>query len=173
MRDDELDKLIDQALADYTEPQFPVGLEQRVLNRVSAATLRRRFDFPKWAFAVPLLAALVVTAGIVWRYRQPVPQPPTAVGMRPKAVPPANWAAKPQIAAPVKPALRRKHQSQPKQPTFPAPAPMTAEERALVAFIQTAPQQAHQVLSEMARSGMEPIGFEEIRIQPLENTSFE
>ena len=62
----------------------------------------------------------------------------------------------------------RKRKILPRLPQFPAPAPMTNEERALLAFVARAPKQAQEALIDAQQQSVEPIRIEEIKIQPLE-----
>jgi hypothetical protein len=57
----------------------------------------------------------------------------------------------------------------PKREQFPTPTPITAEERALLAFVAHSPKQA-EVLWEDAKSRTtEPLEIKEIHIEPLQN----
>lgn len=55
----------------------------------------------------------------------------------------------------------------PKREQFPTPTPLTAEERALLAFVEQSPRQAEKVLADTRRRSEEPIRIEEIHIEPL------
>jgi hypothetical protein len=61
-----------------------------------------------------------------------------------------------------------KRQALPRLPQFPAPAPVTNEERALLAFVTRAPKEAQEALIDAPQLDVEPIRIEEIKIQPLQ-----
>jgi hypothetical protein len=56
----------------------------------------------------------------------------------------------------------------PRLPQFPAPAPVSDEERALLAFVTRAPKEAQEALIDAQQHSAEPIRIEEIKIQPLQ-----
>jgi hypothetical protein len=55
-----------------------------------------------------------------------------------------------------------------KQAEFPIRTPLTQQERALVAFVRSAPNDALQAFGEMPQTKIEPLRIEEIRLQPLQ-----
>ena len=173
MKNDDLDKLLDAALADYAAPDLPAGLEQRVLNRVRASQTKRKFAIPRWAFAVPALAAVVLAVAVVWIYQHPTPELPVIAWSRPEVVPPRNWASKPQPRATLKQSRKPQPGALPKQPVFPAPMPLSDEERALFTLVRQSPEQVQETLSEVAQRGVEPIKVSEINIRPLEGDSLQ
>jgi hypothetical protein len=61
-----------------------------------------------------------------------------------------------------------KRKALPRLPQFPAPAPVTNEERALLAFVTRAPKEAQAALIDWQQQSLEPIQIEEIKIQPLQ-----
>jgi hypothetical protein len=60
----------------------------------------------------------------------------------------------------------------PKLEQFPAPTPMTAEERALLAFVEQHPAEARQVFADLQKSD-EPIEIQPIQIPPLQSDGAE
>lgn len=149
---DDLDRLIDRALARYSAAEPLAGLEQRVLDRVRLAESGRRRRW-RWALvlAVPALAAslLVVLA--------PKPKPPIAVAKI--EAPPAPVIVLPAPPAPRRVAKTRRAAPKPELPKrnlFPTLSPLTGEERLLVQLAQANPQLL------LAK----PVG--EIEIKPIE-----
>jgi hypothetical protein len=67
---DELDRLLDEALASYSSEEPRPGLERRVLKRVRAERAPRRFGWWRWAVAVPVLASLLALA-VTHRVKSP------------------------------------------------------------------------------------------------------
>ncbi len=158
---DKIESLLDDALANYSRQEPRPGLEGRVLERVRAETARR-VAFPRWGWAIPA-AACLLWAGVLW----------TRHTARPVQIAVTHVAAVP-VAAPLQPVIRavvnhpkRKRKVLAKLAQFPAPAAVTNEERALLAFVAHAPKEAQESLIEAQQHGLEPIRIEEIKIQPL------
>lgn len=182
---DELDNLIDRALPGYASAEPLHGLEDRVLKRVQAAGAARRGQWSRWlAFAIPAAIALLI-AGIAlrmdWRGQEPVtttqvesppepwplapePQQSPVQPARPPAPTPA-MATKPPPPAPPPPL--------PKEERFPAPTPLTSEERVLIAWARQSPIEAAQVFGELQNRGIEPIEVQPIEIPPLQSDGAE
>ncbi len=160
---DELDRLIDGALAGYSDAEALAGLEERVLNRVRAARARRRRWFA-WA-AVAAVAASVVVVGIVVRVerRLSVPKPAEVVKVAPA---PASSAVMRPVERVRHVARRRQPGVLPKLEQFPTPTPLTAEERALLALARQDPEELGK-FAEMERQSDAPIEVQPIRIAPL------
>lgn len=137
MRDD-LDKLIDGALGEYSSAEPLAGLEQRVLNRARAERLSRQRRW--WWTAVALAASAVAVVVVVAPHRR-VP-PPVAVVAPPPQVEPASAAVAP-VAAPRRAAAVRRMRGPrvlPKRNLFPTPSPLSPEERLLVQLAESRPQ---------------------------------
>ncbi len=120
---DNLDRLLDEALA--APPEDP-GLAPRVLARLEAAP-RRSW----WIWAVPAAAtaAAVVFAMAVWPDPPLLPPAPHVDVAVLRTIPFGPARPAPAVAAQV----RRVPQSA----TFPAPSPLSAEERALLRLTAT------------------------------------
>jgi hypothetical protein len=134
---DELDRLIDGALADYSAAEPLAGLEQRVLDRVRDAQRSRR---RRWrgmlAVAAPAVAAIL--AVVVSRR----PETPPIAALPPSPAPPAVAMAPPPapvgIATPRR--IAPKPRPLPKRDVFPTPSPLTREERLLVQLAESRPE---------------------------------
>jgi hypothetical protein len=169
---DPLAHLLDDALATYANQNPRPGLEQRVLNRIRAEGAPR---VPLLRWALPVAAMGCLLAGIaVWNHRAPAPAP--SERRTEASPPPANVAttepAKLLRRQPKK-LLRRQpenvHRARvPKEPEFPIRTPLTHQERALVAFVRSAPNQALQVFGETPPTKTEPLRIEEIQLEPLQ-----
>lgn len=156
---DELDKLIDAALAGYSTAEPLEGLEGRIVRRVRAAEADRKRR-PAWGVAIPAMAAAML---LVWALRPPKPAVPAAEVVK---QPPARVeiAPAPKIVA-VAPRVRqrtvRARKELPKRNVFPASAPLTTEERLLVQLARSHPEAlAGQVSGE--------IEIKPIEIAPLQ-----
>ncbi|MEO7144304.1 MAG: hypothetical protein ABI165_12475 [Bryobacteraceae bacterium] len=165
---DEIDNLIDGALAGYSGAEPGAGLEQRVLNRIRAeAPVSRKHGWPRWALVVPALASLLIVAIVPRIERAPAPKSAAVVRMPAIDRSPARAAVAP---APV-PRRSTKHRAKglPKEEYFPAPVPITAEERTLLTFVQRHPKEAEQVFSDLEKRDDSPIEIRPIQIPPLQS----
>jgi len=161
---DKIESLLDDALASYSRQEPRPGLPRRVLDRIHADTAPG-LAFPRWTWAVPL-AACLLWAGIFW----------TRHGVTPERVQvtQVSQVAAARETAPARPASprivdhRHKRKVLPRLPQFPAPAPVTNDERALLAFVTRAPKEAQAALIDAQQLSVEPIRIEEIKIQPLQ-----
>jgi len=155
MRSDDLDAM-DRALAQYSNVEPLAGIEQRVLNRVRAYGAVRRSGLARWALAVAFAAAAVLTTTAVLSHH---PSAKSGAGSQPAAASQAALAA-PKPAAPAEFTKRPGHYGR-------RPAPLSREERALLALVARAPDQARDALLDLQRRGTEPLRIEEIGIEPL------
>jgi hypothetical protein len=158
---DNIESLLDDALASYARPGPRPGLERRILDRIHADT-GPRWAFPRWVWAIPAAVGLL-WAGVLWnRHVAPPARVPVAHVAAARAVPPSRQET-PRI-------VHRPHSRRvlPRLPQFPAPVPVTNEERALLAFVTHAPKEAQESLIEAEQQSVEPIRIEEIKIQPLQ-----
>lgn len=176
---DELDQLIDSALAGYAEPR--PGLEKRVLARVSGQMTRsprRRWILA--AVAAPAIAALILFGYLV--QRTPRSQPGQrayvpAVTSEPAVVttptpPNAQRPASPERIRHTGHVVNRASNpsvSRPKLDIFPTPQPLTADEQALALFAAQAPEPQRKAFIEAQQQADAPIHIAAIRIQPLES----
>ena len=166
MRNDEpdaldraLDNALDNALAQYSSEDPLAGLEQRVLNRVRAEGAARRFRFGRWVLAVGVaVVAGMITTAVLWK--RPLPHGPST-----------GQARRPVLPTPAGLGKRARQTSRlvrlPRRAEFPTPAPVSSEERALLALVARAPDQAREALLDLQRRSTEPIQVAEIRIEPL------
>jgi hypothetical protein len=170
---DELDDLIDGVLPGYSSAEPMEGLEDRVLHRVQAAdTARRSPWYCRLGFAIPALAA-VLFAGLALRMGWN-PQSRATITTQEVAVfePPSLTPLQPSLAPTtrvVKPEPKDPARSLPKEEQFPTPTPITAEERALVAWVGRAPMEAEQAFADLRKRSAEPIKIEPIEIPPLQS----
>lgn len=164
---DPLESRLDAALREYSSQEPRAGLEQRVLRRVFSAGPAPRSVFRRWVFVIPALACLLFVGGIFWPRRVPKTRTPEIAQAVVKT--PAPLPFSPGKSEPARRPVRRRHPRYPRQERFPAPAPVTAEERALLAFVRRSPEEARQVLAESRLQSVEPIRIEKIEIQPLPN----
>lgn len=157
---DHLDDLIDQGLSIYSAQQPRTGIERRVLEHVrqaNAAPRRSRI----WWFAIPALAAMVLLM-VVNRENRPSPRPDVVAQAPAPRQPEVQPEPLRKAQSPVrKPRAIARRTRLPKQDEFPAPAPLSQEERALMALLNEHPE----VFVEFARTG--PITIDELEIEEL------
>jgi len=155
MRNVELDRILDEALARYSSTEPLAGLEQRVMNRVHterAAPRIGRFRFGRWAPAVGVALVAAVVVGVWWE--KPIPPP--------RLVAQASWPV-PQPAQTRTQAVGfRKKSQQVRRPIL-----LSREERALLALVARAPDQAREAFLDLQRQSAEPIQIAKIRIEPI------
>ena len=162
---DPLDRLLDDALAAYVNQEPRPGLERRVLNRVRAEGARPRFAFLGWASPAAVLGCLL--AVVLWNNRATVPAAPemARAGVSPTpVVDAATESGKPLRRQPG----NTRRASVPKQAEFPVPTPLTRQERALVAFVSSAPDEALQTFGQPRPPEIEPLWIDEIELPPLQ-----
>lgn len=164
-RRDGLDDALDRALASYGEAPERDGLERRVLAKVNERATRRH---PVRGFAIAAIGA--AAAAVCWLLWPEMPK--TAVHPKPAVTALSMRTIPPRDAAVVLPrAAKRRHipkkPVEPKLAQFPAPSPMSGEERALVRLATGDPK---NIPRELMHSGdpIEPLRIEAIEIKPLE-----
>jgi hypothetical protein len=192
MRDnDELDAMLDSALASYAEPGPDAGLEKRILARVSneAATNARRRWLP-WAFAIPVAACVVVLAlfasGLLARHSRETLRPgesatrahaPAVIAAQPESLPVriANRGERmTRTRASISKAATQPEQNAagvvplPKLEVFPTPQPLTPAEQELASYAANAPVPERQSLIEANKQSEAPLRIAAIHIPPLE-----
>jgi hypothetical protein len=160
---DELDRWIDGALAGYSGAEPLAGLEERVLNRVRAVEAGRRGRIMR-ALALAAVAAVVMAVIAERRPQAPAPKHDAIASVVTPAAVRHAAAVEGRRVEPKRPRQR----FLPKQDQFPAPAPITSEERELVAFVEQHPAEAQQVFAELEKSG-EPIEIQPIQIPLLDS----
>jgi hypothetical protein len=168
---EKLDAILDRALAEYGHAEPRLGLEARVLARLDdEEQSSARAGWWKWSW-VPAAAALLIVGGLyLSRPRAPEapkvaeqPAPPVTTAAT-KPQPPAVTAA-PRTRPHMRPALHSAPQlaeAPARQPRFPAPVPLTEQDRLLLAYVRSQPQAAAQ----QAKAAAEPLA--EMKIPPLE-----
>ena len=199
---DELDLLLDSALATYADPGADSGLEQRVLTAVGAARAAQAAPakpsrrWLPWAIAIPVAAGLLILwLSIGKTVHAPSTQPQfaahpnspvnasqTAETSEPAHPKHASGAKAHRVVAAVtapfsfaqgrlKPCpdtqLRCGTTSHPKLDRFPSPAPLSAEERALVAVADAGPPSQREALIESQQHIDAPLSIAALDIPPL------
>ena len=173
----ELDRLVEDALSTYCRQEPESGLEERVLNRIREAGIRPkfRFVFPGWAVAAPVVACVTIVIVTFWSPRPTQPDVSHVLRSGGNTATANIKQPEPAITAPTPPQHKMSRRpgamrsALPKRQQFPTPAPMTGEERALLAFVRNAPEEARKILIDGQQSSTELIQAEEISIAPLQS----
>lgn len=140
---EEQDGLLNEALASYTGREPRPGIEERVLRRVRAPRLARRSG---WALAL-LTAACVIVMTMIPR-QEALELPPPRIALAPPAM--VKSEASRVIGRPER---------------FPTPAPLTREERMLLALADS--DLANSAFAESADTGITPIQIDAIIVPPI------
>jgi hypothetical protein len=174
---DDLDGLIDMALASYADPGPNSGLERRVLARINSTQASAR-DRRRLIWAAGLPAA--VTASILllfvvstMRHAQPDAHPETgALIEKPPQAPLSKHSVPPRAVARSGTRKAARHailqaSAMPKLDVFPTPAPLNSEERALVDLVATTPAAQRKDLTAAWLHVDEPIHIAAISIPSI------
>ena len=182
---DEIDRLLDSALADYAEPGPDSELEGRILSRLSSeATPSPHRHWLPWVIALPVLASLLlfVVLSRPWPNHPSVtapqhahvlqaPSPASEAANRPpsRTAPAAhNKEAPLHKLRPRHAALASKSTPLPKLEIFPSPQPLSPEEQALANFAVHATPSERESLIAAQRQADAPLHIAAIHIEPLE-----
>ena len=149
----ELDRLLDSALASYSDAEPLAGIEERVMRRVVGS--KRRPSLWWLGAAVPVAACLLV----LLTSREVVAPPKLPVPPRPVEV--AQARPEPVVVRqqPTPRRLRRPRAA--KQDQFPAAAPLTGEEQRLLQLVAVAPEA-------LRPAPLTPLEIKPIEIKPLD-----
>jgi hypothetical protein len=152
------ERLLDQALQQYSAAEPRPGLEASILHKLANRSPQpwySLFAVPRFIWPLAATAALLVIALGTWQYRKPAPHP-SEVAQTP---PPAAAIASSEIESPVAvspaatPIATRGHKTQPPQlarresppelprrEQFPSPAPLSDQELLLLTYLRTTPR---------------------------------
>ena len=162
MKGDELDVILDEALATYSLQEPRAGLPGRVMARVMARVhADRAVSRGRWVWVAAAVALACMAIAMVIGRGDRRSQPVVSESMA--AAEPVDGPTDPprrDIFRTVQPG--RQTASLPRRRSFPSPAPVTHEEQALLTFARQAPQVALQ----LSKSD-KPLEIEAIEIRPL------
>ena len=173
---DELDRLIDSALASYAEPR--PGLEKRVLAGISA---RARLSRRRWfllGLTVPLATSLFLFAYFAPNTsrprRQEIAVPPTAASTPGVTSAPITIEKFPSVSRTqehssqrLRDRVRTNITPRPKLDIFPAPQPLSEAEQAVTRFASEASEAQRRALVTPQQDLAQPIQITAIHIPPL------
>ncbi|MCI0403833.1 MAG: hypothetical protein L0212_09955 [Acidobacteria bacterium] len=172
------DKLLDAGLARYSQAEPRPGLEQRILAGLRAQPRPSFWLDWRWASALATVAVplLVIVIFLMRQPSAPEMPPQTAVTLPSPVAPPPAPVPTPTAAAPHPNALATSRLDPrpegrlgagPRLGTFPAPAPLSEQERLLLLFMQQAPKE-HLVARQLGAGPIERLQFQPLSFAPLE-----
>jgi len=174
-QNDELDRLLDAALAKYAAVEPRPGLEERVLANLNAERPQLGRFWWRWGLAGALAVVLIMAAALAWKSYVPskpiianhsaetAPLPPT------QAPQVAHNNAKRQTTRAVHKVAHLEPVAGPKLDVFPSPQPLSEEELALARYVQDFPSDAKLVAQAQEASAREIMS----KMQALANESTE
>jgi hypothetical protein len=153
---DDLDRVLDTALAKYAAIEPRTGLEERILaNLRSGEVPAANSTWWKWSLAAAVAAVLLVAIAVAWRPRSPslpviANHPAPAQRTEPRIEAPIEAAGRDSNAIAQRPrstALRRKATAVavPKLDQFPSPQPLSEQEQILASYVARFHDQAVMV----------------------------
>jgi hypothetical protein len=161
---DDLERILEDGIASYADGEPLVGLDERIIARIRLTASPRNRVWGAWA-ALALIAAGIA---VFWM----IPREPRLVAnvVETKAPPLKPPPARTKRASFVP---RRRSQIHripdlPKQTVFPAPSPLTPEERRLVAMVEQDPQATAQAFASLRKRTRETLDIAPLVIPPLE-----
>jgi hypothetical protein len=160
---DELDRILDEALASYPGAEPLAGMEGRILERIRLSEGVRRKS-PSWRLLLTSALAVLAFAGLVTVLMRHDASRPSTLAAKVSPAPDAptrarNLEERPARISPV----RRRVALAVKLSVFPTPVPLTQEEHLLQLLARTNPDDAAQALDSLRK----PIVVSPIVIAPL------
>jgi hypothetical protein len=170
----DFEEKFEQALAAYADPGdagSPQMLTARVLAAVEDRRRKRRWWFG-FGIAAPALACLLLIAIALLRQPEPALRP-AVTAMVPSSAPAVHTPviARPRMERVRGQAASSQTRTLPKLDQFPAPAPLTEQERLLVNLAaHTSPEIQQDLVQAQQQAGM-PLHIAELNIAPLNATT--
>jgi hypothetical protein len=161
MKGDELDQILDLALASYSAQEPRAGLSGHVLARLRLEPHVERRRWYGWLFACAAVACL--TIGVVsWQEQSS----PLTLALSPPPAPPVPIMQIPVISreAPMPMRVDRV----PVREKFPSPVAPSREDRMLVALAHMAPEEARWLLRPEQPLEMKPIEIKPLQMDVIE-----
>lgn len=181
---DELDRLLDSALATYGDPGAESGLEERILSRMAAeANPAPRRRWPAWAMVLPVAASLLfllllsrpgTKSAPVATSQNAQPASRRAAGLeaanQPSSHPTPIHRARALLRKPRlgRTAVAAQSAPLPKLEIFPSPQPLGPQEQALVDFAAHATKSERESLIAAKPQTDAPLRIAALEIKPLE-----
>ena len=169
-----VDELLDASLQRYRSEDPRAGLENRILANVRAADhLTRRRGAWVWAFGAATGAVMLFAVVTFLSHRKPVPIPVPQTASRPTqpmtSPRPESAARKPAQDAARLLVRHLPHSSvaPPRPAQFPTPAPLSEQERLLLAYVASTPKS--ELITPVVRDPkIDPLEIPELKIAKIE-----
>ncbi|MBZ5544137.1 MAG: hypothetical protein LAO07_10720 [Acidobacteriia bacterium] len=162
-----VDELLEASLQRYRSEEPRAGIENRILANVRASAAQQRRGIWIWALAAAAAALCIIAVVVSVSRRQPAPVPvPSPLAVTNPA--PPNVVPR-EAPLGLKPIRRvRRAAAAPRRPEqFPTPAPLSAQEKLLLAYVsQTPPAELRMPVG--PSPGAEPLEITELRVAPIE-----
>lgn len=138
----ELDRWLDDALADYVNVEPRPGLENRIVARVASETNSRK-TIPRWSIAMGAATLAILLLSLCPAFQTvPAPHVIWSVAVPPPMRAPASESVSRRASLKSKNVVIARSYSGPKLDRFPSQSPLTEQELTLVQFAQNFPQRA-------------------------------
>jgi hypothetical protein len=169
--DSELDVKLEQAVASYADPADAGDshvLTEHVLRAIDRKRQQRRWWF-SLAFATPALACVTLIVFFAHNPSQPERQTVSVSHPVLPAAPPMETPYVERVHVPVVHARQSKPKNLPKLDQFPAPTPLTEQERLLVQFATQAPPSTLRQIAKTQNESDAPLRIAELTIPKLDS----
>jgi hypothetical protein len=176
-RDNDLDRLLDAALSSYVKAEPREGFGLRIAAEARASRAQARVRWQLWA-AAPALAAMLAGAVMLERAPRHASATATARVEAPEGVvrPTLQGDSESVRAQPASGKDGRRSTRSgglrrlPKRKMFPEMAPLTEQERALVAIARDQPEAARS-LAAAQEAALQPLEIQPVETKPLADAS--
>ncbi len=136
-RNDFFDQLLEAGLARYAGEEPLPGLERRILEKALARRPRERWG---WSWALAAATATLALAGFIFVIsRRPSTQPRLAPRAADSHQATGSTRERPEVSR-AAPRLRPAEQALTRPERFPAPAPLTEQEKLLLLYVKLTPK---------------------------------
>jgi hypothetical protein len=160
-----VDALLDAALSSYADVSPLNGLEERILNRARCARPGARLRYGS-LLAIGVMLAL--SCCFIFTVRPTRTEPKRADLPVARVEPPVQARITLPPPRQERARYRRLVRRLPKREVFPTPQPPTAEERALLRFVERDPKEAAEAFASLQRQMDAPLEIAPLEIKPLE-----
>ena len=155
---DDLDCMLDAALAKYAAVEPRTGLEERILANLHAEQAKSpNRAWSQWSFAAAAVIVLIMAGVFIWKWSRPSNPPvvnrgPAVSQPQPQKPGQQQQATVNSPAQEARPRSMMRHSPElnavapvPKLDQFPSPQPLSAEEIALAQYVGNFPKEARLI----------------------------
>jgi len=170
-KSDDLDLLLDSALATYTDPGPSLSLTARILAAARMTAPQRQFRWMLWA--IPATAALLLAILFVHRTQAPTTTSPVVAHLHPSGSAPSSAVASVEAVTPHPQRLlrhtelRAKASPLPRLDVFPAPTPLSPQEQAVVSLVNRDSPDSNHLAQQLTQPAPQAHPSELLRIAAI------